>query len=83
MGFALQGDYISIKDLGQTTAISFNVMSQYNPSPRFLILLEFAQLNVNTKQQTSKGEIKDDFWESVLFLGAGYQITNKISVGSK
>ena len=27
--------------------------------------------------------MKDNFWDSALFVGAGYQITPKISVGAK
>lgn len=83
LGAGLQGNYTAIKDIRNTTTIGANILGQYNPSRTFLTLLEFAQLNVNSKTETDTGEIKDNFWESVLFVGAGINITDKISIGGK
>ena len=82
-GAGLQYNYSSIKDLRTTSTIGGTLISLYNPSKRITTLLEFAQLNVSSKMETPSGEIKDSFWESALFVGAGLNITNKISVGAK
>ena len=83
LGAGIQGSYISIKDVQSTTTIGLNVIGEYNLSKKLTTLLEFAELKVNTKQETAEGEIKNDFWESALFVGAGYNINNKISIGAK
>ncbi|PKA96416.1 hypothetical protein B0O79_0051 [Flavobacteriaceae bacterium MAR_2009_75] len=83
IGVGLQGNYTAIKDIQSTTTIGANIIGQYSPIPKLTTLLEFAELNVNTKQETVTGDIKDNFWESILFVGAGLNITNKIALGVK
>lgn len=83
LGGGLLGSYAAIKDLQSTTTFGVNIIAEYRPIPQITTLLEHAQLKVNTKLETPEGEIKDNFWEPVLFIGAGYNITNKISVGAK
>ena len=83
LGIGLQYNYSAIKDLKKTSTIGGTLSTFYSPSPRFLTLLEFAELNVTSKTETTEGEIKDSFWESALFIGAGVNITNKITVGAK
>ncbi|WP_209400297.1 hypothetical protein [Pseudozobellia sp. WGM2] len=83
IGAGLQGNYTAIKDVQSTTTIGANIIGQYSPTPKLTTLLEFAELNVNTKQETVTGDIKDNFWESILFVGAGLNITNKIALGVK
>ncbi|MEP2279230.1 MAG: hypothetical protein ABJI11_07340, partial [Maribacter sp.] len=78
-----QGSYISLKDIQKTTTFGANVIGEYNLSPKITTLLEFAQLKVNRTQETLAGDIKDDFWESALFVGLAYNINNKISLGAK
>ncbi|MBT8394669.1 MAG: hypothetical protein KJN66_07435 [Bacteroidia bacterium] len=82
-GVGLQYNYSAIKDLKKTSTIGGTLSTFYSPTPRFLTLLEFAELNVTSKTETPEGEIKDDFWESALFIGAGLNITNSITVGAK
>ena len=83
IGGGLMGSYAAIKDLQSTTTLGVNIITEYRPIPQIISLIEHAQLNVNTTLETPEGEIKDNFWEPVLFVGAGYNITNKISVGAK
>jgi opacity protein-like surface antigen len=45
--------------------------------------LEFAELRVSTKTESVSGDITNKYWDSALFAGAGFNITNKISVGAK
>ncbi|WP_281540772.1 hypothetical protein [Maribacter aestuarii] len=83
LGGGIQGSYTAIKDLQKTTTIGFNVISFYNPTPKFTTLLEFAELNVNRTVEMVTGDVKDKFWESALFVGAGYNVSNKIAIGAK
>lgn len=82
-GVGLQYNYSAIKDLKRTSTIGGTLSAFYSPTPRFLTLLEFAELNVTSKTETPEGEVKDDFWETALFIGAGMNITNSITVGAK
>ncbi len=83
LGAGLQGNYTSIKDLQRTTTYGANVIGQYSPIERLTTLLEFAQLKVNTTTENAAGDIKEDYWDSALFVGAGLNITPKISLGAK
>lgn len=83
IGVGLQGNYISIKDVQSTTTIGGNIIAQYMPVRILTTLLEFSQLNVSTKRETLAGEVKDDFWESALFVGAGLNVSRNISLGIK
>jgi len=83
LGVGLQYNYSAIKDLKKTSTIGGTLSTFYSPTPKFLTLLEFAELNVTSKTESPDGEIKDSFWESALFIGAGLNITNSITVGAK
>jgi len=83
LGAGLQGNYTSIKDLQRTVTYGANVIGQYNPIERLTTLLEFAQLKVHTTTENVAGDIKEDYWDSALFVGAGFNITPKISLGAK
>ena len=83
LGGGIQGSYTSIKDVQKTTTIGFNIITFYNPAPKFTTLLEFAELNVNRTIEMPTGDVKDKFWESALFVGAGYNISSKIAIGAK
>ncbi|SNR77005.1 hypothetical protein SAMN04488009_3690 [Maribacter sedimenticola] len=83
LGAGIQGSYTSIKDVQKTTTFGANIITEYIPTRKFTTLLEFAQLKVNNTRETPTGEVKDDFWESALFVGAGFNINNKITIGAK
>lgn len=82
-GVGVQGSYTAIKDLQSTTTIGGNVTGLYTPVKFLTTLVEFAELNVSRTTETPEGDVKDNFWDSALFVGAGWNITNKISIGAK
>ncbi len=82
-GIGAQYSYVSLKDLRNTSTIGGNLGTLYRPSKKIVTLLELAQLYVTTKNETPEGEVKDTFWDTALFVGAGFFITNKIVVGAK
>lgn len=81
LGGGLLFNYTGIKNYQNVTTFGANVLGFYKPLEKFLTTLEFAELNVNRKNLQTN--LKDNFWDSALFVGAGYQITPKISVGAK
>lgn len=81
IGAGLLFNYTAIKDLQKTTTIGANILGNYYPIPKLLTTIEFTEMHVNRDMIISN--IKDNFWDSALFVGAGYQITPKISVGGK
>lgn len=83
LGAGIQGSYMSIKDLQNTTTFGGNLLFQYSPVNKLVTLMEYALLNVNTKTETPTGENKRNYWDSAIFLGAGLNITDKITVGAK
>lgn len=80
-GLGVQYNYLSIKDIQTTNTYGANTVFQYRPSQKIMTLLEFAQLRVSTKSEIDDSKRK--YWDSALFVGAGYYITKKISVGAK
>ncbi|MEJ1222526.1 alpha-ketoglutarate decarboxylase [Sediminicola sp. 1XM1-17] len=83
IGVGLQGSYAAIKDLQNTTTFGGNIIAQYSPIKKITTLIEFVELNVTTKTETPTGQIKETYWDSALFVGAGYNITAKIAIGAK
>lgn len=83
VGAGIQGSYTAIKNLQNTTTFGGNVLAQYTPIKMLSTLIEFAELNVTTKTETPEGEVKNTYWDAALFLGAGLNITDKISIGAK
>jgi hypothetical protein len=82
-GGGLQGSYSAIKNLQNTTTFGANVLILYSPIHKISTLLEFAQLRVSTKTETVTPKTTNSYWDSALFAGLGFNITNKISIGAK
>ena len=80
-GAGLLFNYNAVKDLQTTTTIGANAIFNYYPVEKLLTTAEFAEMHVNRNNKVTS--VKDDFWDSALFLGVGYQLTPKISVGGK
>lgn len=81
LGGGLQFNYNGIKNLQNTTTFGANALAFYTPLEKLLTTLEFAELNVTRKNLQTN--LKENFWDSALFAGVGYQITPKISAGAK
>ncbi|MGJ8743807.1 hypothetical protein [Polaribacter sp.] len=80
-GMGIQYNYLALKDIQKTTTYGANAIFMYKPSQKIITLLEFAQLRVTSKSEIDNSKRK--FWDSALFIGAGYNITNKITLGAK
>lgn len=82
-GVGIQGSYAAIKNLQNTTMFGANVLMLYSPVQKISTLLEFAQLRVSTKTESVTPKTTNRYWDSALFAGLGFNITNKISIGAK
>lgn len=83
LGVGIQGSYASIKNLQNTTTFGGNVLMMYTPARKLSTILELAQLRVVTKTEAEIENTTNKYWDTALFVGAGFNITNKISVGAK
>ena len=82
-GGGIQASYSAIKDFQNTTTFGANVLSIYSPVKKISMLLEFAQLRVITETETAQIKNKNKYWDSALFVGAGFKVTSKILIGAK
>ncbi len=81
IGGGLQFNYAGLKDIQKTTTYGANALIYYTPVRQLLTTLEFSELHVSRNSLITN--TKSEFWESALFIGAGIQITAKISLGAK
>ena len=81
VGAGLQFNYASLKNVQKTTTLGLNALFYYTPVKKILTSLEFSEMHVNRNLQFAN--TKDNFWESALFVGLGYQLTTKIAFGAK
>jgi hypothetical protein len=80
-GLGIQWNYLAIKNIQNTTTYGANSFFQFKPAQKIMTLLEFAQLRVSTKSEID--DSKRNYWDSALFIGVGFNITNKIAIGAK
>jgi hypothetical protein len=83
LGGGLQASYSALKNIQNTTSFGLNLLGNYNPIKKITTVLEFAQINSKISNETGPSAVTRSFWESVLFVGAGLNITPKISLGAK
>lgn len=81
LGGGLLFNYAAIKNIQKTTTFGINALVNYTPTKILLTTLEFSEMHVSSQSYISN--TKSNFWESALFLGAGLQVTPKISLGAK
>lgn len=80
-GLGMQWNYLALKDIQKTTTYGANTFFEYRPTQKIMTLLEFVQLRASTTSEIDDSKVK--YWDSALFVGAGFNVTNKISVGAK
>jgi hypothetical protein len=81
LGGGLQGSFVSQKDYYTSGIYGASLISLFNPIEEAQISLELEQVRVNSAFQTVGGSnIKNNFWNTGLFVGAGYRMDN-VTVG--
>lgn len=76
-GVGLQYNYLKSKGFYESSSYGVNLISLYNPIEFLQISAELEQLRVNnTWTDYNYTQKKDNFWNTALFLGAGYTSGN-------
>ena len=79
VGIGLQGSYVSSKNNFSSAIYGVSLISLINPIEDFQISVELEQLRVNsTIMMTGSPNLKDNFWNTGLFIGGGYGSDNVI-----
>lgn len=74
LGGGLQFNYLKSKGFYESTSYGFNLIGIYAPAPMIQLSAEVEQLRVNNTWTDTYNNIdyKDNFWNTALFVGAGY-----------
>lgn len=75
-GMGLQYSYLKQKNVFSSSAYGASFIAMANPIKEIQISAELEQLKANVKSEVSN--IKSDFWNTALFLGAGYRMGNSV-----
>ena len=79
-GIALQGSYVRDKNFYESYMYGPSFIVLGNPIPQIQLSAELEQLRVNVDYDDDLGFPNDNFWNTALFLGAGYR-TNNVTIG--
>lgn len=83
LGAGLQGSYVQQKDFYKSWIYGGSIIGLFNPLPEIQLSAEVEQLRVNLTYDAQYAEDfnlqnKRDFWNTALFLGAGYNTGNVV-----
>jgi len=86
-GVGLNGTYVRYRNYNVSIAeyrsylYGGSIIGLFHPIREIQISAELEQLRVNTRLQThTSGIIRDNFWNTALFVGAGYRAQN-VTIG--
>ncbi|WP_430614074.1 hypothetical protein [Flavobacterium sp. JP2137] len=82
LGLGIQGSYIQRKDFYKSWMYGPTFVALVNPIPEIQLSMELEQLRVNNTYTYVVPNYNDDFWNTALFLGAGYR-SNNATIGVK
>lgn len=80
LGFGIQGSYVKQRNAFESFIYGPNMIVLGNPIPELQLSAELEVLRVNTSFENGFNTLKDNFWNTGLFLGGGYR-TNNVTVG--
>ena len=81
VGTGLQVSYVSAKNNYSSLIYGVNVLTLFNPIENIQLSVDLEQLKVDTTFDNSAFG-KQSFWNTGLWLGAGYR-TNNITIGGR
>ncbi len=82
-GIGLQGSYVHVRDSYDAWLYGGSLLGFFMPIPELQLSAELEQLRVNSEYSlVDSPDIQDNFWNTSLFLGAGYR-SNNVTVGIK
>ena len=81
LGAGLQGSYISSNTDGyKSTIYGGSLIALFNPIVQVQLSAELEQVRVNRTLNLFSDNLKDNFWNTAMFLGAGYRVEN-VTIG--
>lgn len=75
-GLGLQYNYVKQRDFYNANMYGGSIITLINPIAELQISAELEQLRVNRTFKDFYGSATQDFWNTALFLGAGYRNEN-------
>ena len=75
-GVGAQYSYVNQKGFYQSNIYGGSLIALFNPIEVIQLSTELEQLRVNTSYEPLYGGDTDNFWNTALFLGAGYRTQN-------
>jgi hypothetical protein len=80
-GLALQFSYVSSKGYYDSAIYGASIITLINPIPQIQFSINLNESRVNNNYQLIDGSnYSEDFWNTALFLGAGYR-TGNVTIG--
>lgn len=82
VGLGLQGSYVSSKGYYDSGIYGVSLLTYINPIPEIQFSINLNESYVNNHYESYNGykAYTDNFWNTALFLGAGYRIGN-VTIG--
>lgn len=77
-GVGLQGSYVRVKNYYESYIYGGSLIALVSPIEQIQLSAELEQLRVNTNFSNTDEE--DNFWNTALYLGAGYRAQN-VTIG--
>ncbi|MBC5840720.1 hypothetical protein H8R23_04820 [Flavobacterium sp. F-380] len=81
MGVGLQYTYASQRNFYTSNLYGGSIIALFNPIPEIQLSAELEQLRVNLRG-SGQNSFTNDFWNTGLFLGAGYR-TGNVTLGAR
>lgn len=82
LGTGLQYSHLKRKNFYSSNIVGGSVIGLFNPLEVVQLSLEVEQMHVNTTYEDLEANIKRSFWNTGLYLGAGYRAEN-VTIGAR
>jgi len=77
LGVGLSGTYVDAKDFYSSYIYGGSLIALFTPFEQIQLSTELEQVRVNNEYDVTNGSsIKDNFWNTALYLGAGFRSGN-------
>jgi len=82
LGTGLQYSYLKQKNYYSSNVYGASLIGLYNPVEMIQLSLEVEEVSVNNKYFDLGGNFKDSFWNTGLYVGAGYR-DGAVTIGGR
>lgn len=84
VGVGLQFGYLNSRNYYESYVYGGSLITLVNPIPEIQLSAELEQVRVNTDYDARNGfpQYSDNFWNTALYLGAGYR-TGNVTIGAR